>query len=133
MRTFADRLRLSWLLTSALSLTMACSNSGSSASTGTIEMRPTGGSTSGGSAGNSLGQSCDSDSSCGDDLTCFTSIPGGYCSTTCSGSADCPTGGSCATPISGEQICIVSCQPASGCGRAGYVCDPYCSVCVPGG
>jgi hypothetical protein len=120
------------VLASTLTLAAACSTSGTTGTTGTIQRRPDGGSTTG-SVGSSLGYECAADPDCGGGLTCFTNVPGGYCSTNCSTDADCPAGGNCVEPLPGEQICVSSCHLVNDCVRAGYGCDTDCSVCVPNG
>jgi len=132
MRSLKCRPRLSCLLASTLSLAAACTTSGNSGTTGSIQRRPTGGSTTG-SVGSSLGEGCASDADCGGGLTCFTNVPGGYCSSNCDTDANCPAGASCVVPLPGAQICVSSCQSVNDCTRAGYACDTDCSVCVPDG
>jgi hypothetical protein len=64
------------------------------------------------------GGACTSADNCDEDLTCDTSVPGGYCTKTCttSGSTDeCPEGSVC-DALSGTAVtCVKICKAAEDC------------------
>ena len=65
-----------------------------------------------------VGGTCTAMDGCDEDLTCNTSLPGGYCTASCttSGSTEqCPEGAVCDT-ISGTAItCVQICKTADDC------------------
>lgn len=75
-------------------------------------------------AGTSVGDACDGDDDCDSGQTCYTDLPGGYCTKGCTveGKTDeCPRGSVCA--VSGQhQLCAVECQTQADC-RADYECN----------
>jgi hypothetical protein len=90
----------------------------------------------GGTGTGVLGASCTSSDECGGGLYCEASLPGGYCTTDCAGSADCPSGGQCFSLVdaTGEQyaVCLQSCASPSECRTSeGYTCDVD-NTCYPG-
>ena len=90
----------------------------------------------GGTGDGALGDGCDSSDQCGGGLYCESSLPGGYCTTDCSGNSDCPDDGQCFSLVdaTGEEytVCLESCASPSDCRAAeGYTCDVD-STCYPG-
>lgn len=90
----------------------------------------------GGTGDGALGDGCSSSDQCGGGLYCETSLPAGYCTTDCSGDADCPDGGLCFSLVgaTGEEytVCLESCASPSDCRTSeGYTCDAD-STCYPG-
>jgi hypothetical protein len=72
-----------------------------------------------------VGGTCTAASDCDEGLTCNTSVPGGYCTTSCttSGSQEqCPEGSVC-DAISGSAVtCVKICKTAEDC-RADQDCN----------
>lgn len=76
-----------------------------------------------------IGDACSSQ--CAGGLTCMTWVPAGYCSRTCSGSADCPKGSSCVDIGGPSQYCLL--DENGGCTRSDVSCiDCGAKVCGPG-
>ena len=65
-----------------------------------------------------IASTCTSSGDCDEDLTCDTTVPGGYCTTACttSGSTDeCPDGSVC-DALSGTAVsCVKMCKTAEDC------------------
>jgi len=112
------------LVTGVLALVLACSST---------PPDPTGG---------TIGAACTTGSQCLEGLApeCFastfgavstgTSLPGGYCSSTCRSNADCGASGSCVAIVSGGTACVENCGAPSEC-RTGYACWTG-GYCFPG-
>lgn len=92
-------------------------------------------------AGSTLGAACTAGASCANGV-CLSSgfpdgrperFPGGYCSSLCTGDADCGSGNRC---IFGA--CHLGCAQSSGCARPGYQCvtsngPGYCAAAASDG
>lgn len=77
-----------------------------------------------GCGGSSVGRPCTTDSDCDTGQTCYTDVPGGYCSRGCSAegsTTDCPGGTVCALH-STRLLCSAVCQQQSDC-RTEYECN----------
>lgn len=75
--------------------------------------------------GAGIGDGCTSYRDCADGLACFTgpSIPGGYCTRSCSSDTDCGAGGFCYRFPTGG-LCGEACTTDDQCRRSeGYVCQ----------
>lgn len=72
-----------------------------------------------------VGATCTSTTGCDKDLTCNTTVPGGYCTTTCTArgeQAECPDESICDTVAGGGTSCVKTCGSASDC-RADQECN----------
>lgn len=72
----------------------------------------------------SVGKACASTDECDNGQTCYTDVPGGYCSKGCTTEGtdeECPGGSVCATN-SGKLLCSETCQTQADC-RADYECN----------
>ena len=95
-----------------------------------------------GASGPAIGDPCEDDDDCAKGATCIdevnlgfkASLPGGYCTQSCSKDGDCPDGAGC------EQLldtCLKSCTKTSQCREdEGYECNPSVvdeseSYCTP--
>ena len=101
-----------------------------------------------------LGGVCTTDTGCVDGA-CNIAYPGGYCTTWCDVTKDCPLGGKCLKdPETGQRMCWKMCSDPLGCRldqfcpsgawictpkcqdggcQNGYLCDPVSGQCVPPG
>ncbi len=70
-----------------------------------------------------VGDSCDSDYSCGDSrLVCDLTAPDGYClGVDCWEDGDCTDDGVCVQFPNGERFCLLGCEDGGDC-RDGYDC-----------
>jgi hypothetical protein len=77
-----------------------------------------------GCGGTSVGRACTQDGDCDSGQTCFTDMPGGYCSAVCTTEGqreNCPSGSLCAT--SGlRTLCALECKVQEDC-RLDYECN----------
>ena len=92
--------------------------------------------------GGTIGAACTTGSQCLEGLApeCFTamlgnvetgtSLPGGYCSSTCQNDGDCGADGLCVALVSGGTACVARCGAPSDC-RTGYACWTG-GYCLPG-
>ena len=100
----------------ATCLTQGCPNPNEmcNAQTGACEVRPP--------VAGEVGSNCTSTADCnpngGSNFTCFSSVPGGYCSKTCSADTDCPQGAFCGS----NGICIDACDSHLGDCLRGQQC-----------
>jgi hypothetical protein len=64
-------------------------------------------------------------------LTCYTAVPGGYCTKTCASHTECGSGAYCYATTAGNA-CLRACAGNTDC-RTGYTCqgDPGIHVCYP--
>ena len=72
-----------------------------------------------------IGNTCTATDGCDEDLTCDTSIPGGYCTTSCttSGSTEqCPEEAVCDTVAGSALNCVKICKTGADC-RADQDCN----------
>lgn len=72
-----------------------------------------------------VGGTCTATGGCDEGLTCDTTVPGGYCTTSCttSGSASgCPEGSVCDSVAGTAMNCVRICQNADDC-RADQDCN----------
>lgn len=85
-----------------------------------------------GGATSVVGAACTSDAQCGENGTCITDLPGGYCAIAgCSDAAPCPDGASCWGFGESGNFCIKDCTSGNECRQAeGYICDQD-STCWP--
>jgi len=95
-----------------------------------------------GPAGSAIGGTCQATSDCleGETPACFvltlgnvpdgTSVPGGYCSSTCQSSRDCGANGECVDLGAAGIACLQRCGAPSEC-RDGYSCWSN-GFCLPG-
>ncbi|RMG16567.1 MAG: hypothetical protein D6729_10635 [Deltaproteobacteria bacterium] len=79
--------------------------------------------------GAGVGQSCDTGGDCPGSLSCFKSVPGGYCTQSCTTGGDCPEGSTCGL-IKGNSLCLAACRDDLDCGSGqrcmGGVCNLPC-------
>ncbi len=100
----------------AACLTQGCPNANEvcNAQTGSCDVRPP--------VAGEVGSNCASTADCnptgGSNFTCFTSVPGGYCSKQCSADTDCPQGAFCGS----NGICIDACDSNLGDCLRGQQC-----------
>ncbi|HVM95074.1 MAG TPA: hypothetical protein VMT89_01740 [Candidatus Acidoferrales bacterium] len=77
-----------------------------------------------------VGDPCLHDSDCADN-TCFTDLPGGYCSRLQCAASGCPDGSSCFDLTAGGSACYQTCTLPSQCRSSeGYTCDAD-NTCYP--
>lgn len=65
-----------------------------------------------------VGAMCTSASGCDAELTCNTTVPGGYCTKACTTSgakAECPDDSICDSVTGGGTTCVKTCSSASDC------------------
>jgi hypothetical protein len=77
----------------------------------------------------SLGSSC---GTCNAGLTCVTDAPSGYCTKSCTDSAQCGAGAYCYNTDDFGPLCLRACSNDADC-RAGYTCqgEAGSTVCYP--
>ncbi len=80
-----------------------------------------------------VGDECSSNTDCGRELVCDTSMPGGYCTRSNCETSSCPEEGVCIEFPDQSRFCMLRCEGGSDC-RDGYQCVsnwgdlPFCSA-----
>lgn len=72
-----------------------------------------------------VGATCTSATGCDDELTCNTTVPGGYCTTACTmvgETSECPDDSVCDSVTGGGTTCVKLCGSSSDC-RADQDCN----------
>lgn len=65
-----------------------------------------------------VGATCTSTTGCDEDLTCNTTVPGGYCTTACTmvgETSECPDDSVCDSVTGGGTTCVKLCGSSSDC------------------